>query len=73
MENEENISLFYKKAYEDLLVPFVSAFLELSDYSLSLLNTLRYLEFSWSTLGECGYLVIWRKKEKEEQESARGH
>ena len=40
---------------------------------LSLSHTLGYLEFSWSTLGECGYLVIWRKKEKEEQEGASGH
>ena len=41
--------------------------------SLSLSHTLGYLEFSWSTLGECGYLVIWSNKEKEEQESIGGH
>ena len=33
--------------------------------SLSLSLTIGYLEFSWSTLGERGYLVIWIKKAKE--------
>ena len=41
--------------------------------SISLSHTLGYLEFSWSTLGECGYLVIWSKNAKEEEESASGH
>ena len=40
---------------------------------LSLSHTLGYLDSSWSTFGECGYLVIWSKKEMEEQESIRGH
>ena len=50
MENEENRGLFYKNVYEDQLVPFVSEFLELSHYSLSLSLTLGHLDFSWSTL-----------------------
>ena len=66
MENEENRGLFYKKVSKDQLVSFVSAFLELSLFSLSLSHTLGYLKFSWSTLGEFGYLVIQSKKEKEE-------
>ena len=73
MEIEENRGFTDKKASKDQLVPFFSAFLELSHYSLSLSHTLGYLEFSWSTLGECGYLVIWSKNEKEEQESIGGH
>ena len=35
MENEENICLINKKAYEDQLVPFFSSFWELSHYYLS--------------------------------------
>ena len=45
MENEENRDLFYKKAYEDQLVLFFSAFLELSHYFVSLSLTLGHLQF----------------------------
>ena len=45
MENEENRGLFYKKAFEDHLVLFVNAFLDLSHYSLSFSLTLVHLEF----------------------------
>ena len=38
------------------MVPFVGSFLELSIFSLSLSDTLGHLEYSWSTLGECGIL-----------------
>ena len=73
MENEENRGLINKKDFADQLVSFFQCiFGALSLFSLSLSHTLGYLEFSCSTLGECGYLVIWSKKEKEEHESARG-
>ena len=67
MENEEIRGLINKKAYEDQLVSFCQCiFGALSLFSFFLSHTLRYLEFSWSTLGEYGYLVIWSKKAKEE-------
>ena len=47
MENEENRGLFYKKGYEDHLVPFVSYILDLSNslsLCLSLLDTYSFLE-----------------------------
>ena len=48
-ENEENRGLIDKKAFEDQFVTFfVSPFLELAHYSLSL--TLGHKEFAWSTL-----------------------
>ena len=37
MENEENKGLINKNDFQDQLVPFVSSFLELSHYSLSLI------------------------------------
>ena len=47
MENEENKGLFYKKDFDDHLVPFVSSVLELSHYSLSLslTHTFGHFEF----------------------------
>jgi len=50
-ENEEYRGLINKKAYEDLLVAFVSSILELSHYSLSLslslLDTQIFLGAFW--------------------------
>ena len=72
MENEENRGLFYKKAFEDLLVTFVNAFfgaLSLLSLSLSLLDTLNF----WSTLALEQEREESRKKEearKEEHESS---
>ena len=71
MENEENRGLINTKASEDQFMAFVQcSFVSL--IILSLYHTLGNLDFSWSTLGECGILGLWNKKGKEESESARG-
>lgn len=65
MENEENRGIFYKRASKDQLITFFQCiFGALSLFSLSLSHTLGYLNFSWRTLREYGYLVIWRNKAK---------
>jgi len=72
MENEENRGLIHQKDSEDQYTEFCQFnFGALSLFSLS--HTLGYLEFSWSTLGECGMLGFLSNKAKEGQESARGH
>ena len=43
---------------------FVSSVLELSLYYLPLSYTLGHLEFSWSTLGECGILGVLEQEGK---------
>jgi len=64
MENKKNRGVINKKAYEDQWVSLVSSILELSHYSLSLSYSWT-LEFSWSTLGECGILGVLEKEGKE--------
>ena len=50
MENEENRGLLYKKAFEDQLVPFVSAFFgSLSLFSLAVSHSWT-LRISWIIL-----------------------
>ena len=67
MENEENRGLNNKKASED----WYTNFFQVSFRTLSYSWTLRFfLEHSWRSVA---YLEFWSKKEKEEQESARGH
>jgi len=39
----------------------------------SLFNTLGQLDFSWSTLRECGILGVLEKEGKEEKETAKGY
>ena len=58
MENEENIGLIDKKDFKD----------QWERYTYALTQS-----FLRELLEECVILWIWRKKEKERQESASGH
>ena len=63
MENEENKGLIHKKVSEDQLVTFCHfSFGALSLFSF--FDTLRDLEFSWSTLRGCGILGFLEQEGK---------
>ena len=77
MENEQNRGLVNKKAYEDQWAGLVSItfchfsfWSSLINFSLSLLDTQSFLG---AILEGVAYLMFWRKKAKEDHESARGH
>ena len=63
MENEENRGLINKKASKEWLERLFQCYGELS-YILSLSHTLGHLEYSWSTIGECGILGYLEKEGK---------